>query len=261
MKKWCLFLSVYLCLCILAACGAAGGGSPAPGGTPSAEPQTGGETARPASVTTTCRMVTAEDGQLLLAGQGDDLNIYSLFWEDASIQPGTLVEVTYDGTVQETYPAQFSGVSAAAAEDGGFDDLCVLYLRVLEDLWAVDPGLNSDGLTYIGVDLSQTSLTESEQAAVAWAFAARHGGELVTGTWEELADQGYIDKEHLQWEDGILFTIAEKPVFGSYGLKPVAFDAQKWRSGTGAYFFSSCTATQAEDGHWGDYSVGSEAIS
>ena len=25
MKKWCLFLSVYLCLCILAACGAAGG--------------------------------------------------------------------------------------------------------------------------------------------------------------------------------------------------------------------------------------------
>ena len=46
MKKWCLFLSVYLCLCILAACGAAGGGSPAPGGTPSAEPQTGGETAR-----------------------------------------------------------------------------------------------------------------------------------------------------------------------------------------------------------------------
>ena len=131
MKKWCLFLSVYLCLCILAACGATGGGSPAPGGTPSAEPQTGGETARPASVTTSCRVVTAEDGQLLLAGQGDDLNIYSLFWEDASIQPGTLVEVIYDGTVQETYPAQFSGVSAAAAEDGGFDDLCVLYLRVL----------------------------------------------------------------------------------------------------------------------------------
>ena len=114
MKKWCLFLSVYLCLCILAACGAAGGGSPAPGGTPSAEPQTGGETARPASVTTTCRVVTAEDGQLLLAGQGNDSNIYSLFWEGASIRPSALVEIIYDGTVQETYPAQFSGVSAAA---------------------------------------------------------------------------------------------------------------------------------------------------
>ena len=251
MKKCCLFLSVYACLCLLAACGAAQSG-PVEAGDPPPEP---------VRAVITCRAVTVEDS-LLLAGADGDPNIYTASLKDTSgIQPGALVEIIYDGTVQETYPAQFSGVSAAAAEDGGFDDLCVLYLRVLEDLWAVDPGLNSDGLTYIGVDLSQTSLTESEQAAVAWAFAARHGGELVTGTWEELADQGYIDKEHLQWEDGILFTIAEKPVFGSYGLKPVAFDAQKWRSGTGAYFFSSCTATQAEDGHWGDYSVGSEAIS
>ena len=49
MKKWCLFLSVYLCLCILAACGATGSGKPAPDGTPSEEPQTGGETTQPAS--------------------------------------------------------------------------------------------------------------------------------------------------------------------------------------------------------------------
>ena len=261
MKKWCLFLSVYLCLCILAACGAAGSGAPAPGGTPSSEPQTGGETAQPAAVTVTCRVVAAEDGQLLLAGQGEDRNIYSLSWEDASIQPGALVEVAYDGTVQETYPAQLGGVSAVEISAGGADDLCALYLRVLEDLWTVDPGLNGEDLTYIGVDLSGTSLSDSEQAAVAWTFAARHGGELVTGTWEELADQGYIDKDHLQWEDGCLFTITEKPVVGSYDLRPIAFDAQKWRSGTGAYFFSSCTATQAADGHWGDYSVGSEAIS
>ena len=121
--------------------------------------------------------------------------------------------------------------------------------------------MDREDLTYIGVDLSGSSLSDSEQAAVAWTFAARHGGEPVTGTWEELADQGYIDKEHLQWEDGCLFTITEKPVVGSYDLRPIAFDAQKWRSGTGAYFFNSCTATQSADGHWGDYSVGSEAIS
>lgn len=257
MKKWCLFLSVYLCLCILAACGAAGSGAPVPGG----EVQTGGETARPASVTTTCRVVTAEDGQLLLAGRGDDTNIYTLFREEDDLRPGEVVKVCYSGGLLETWPVQFSSVASAEVCPGGFNDLCALYLQVLEDLWAVDPGLNGNGLTYIGVDLSQTSLTESEQTAVAWAFAARHGGELVTGTWEELADRGYIDKGHLQWEDGCLFTIAEKPVFGSYDLKPIAFDAQKWRSGTGAYFFSSCTATQAEDGHWGDYTIGSEAIS
>ena len=27
------------------------------------------------------------------------------------------------------------------------------------------------------------------------------------------------------------------------------------------YFFADCTAEQALDGHWGDYTVGSEAIS
>ena len=252
---------MYLCLCVLAACGAAGSGAPVPGGTPSAEHQTGGETERPASVTVTCRVVAAEEGQLLLAGQGEDTNMYSLSWEDASIQPGALVEVTYDGNILETWPVQLGGVSAVESCPEDFDDLCALYLRVLEDLWEVDPGLNSDDLTHIGVDLSGTSLTESERAAVAWTFAARHGGELVTGTWEELADQGYIDKEHLQWEDGCLFTIAEKPVVGSYHLRPIAFDAQKWRSGTGAYFFNSCTSAQAADGHWGDYAIGSEAIS
>ena len=40
----------------------------------------------------------------------------------------------------------------------------------------------------------------------------------------------------------------------------VRFDAEKWRGGTGAYFFSDCTAVST-DGHWGDYTVGAEAIS
>ena len=184
--------------------------------------------------------------------------------EDASgFAPGALVEVAYDGSVLETWPAQFSGVPAVEVARGGFDDRCALYLQVLEDLWEVDSGLNGE-LTYIGVDLSETSLSESERSAVAWAFAGRHGGELVTGTWEELADQGYIDRENLYWEDGILFTITEKeePVyFMPEGMAAVTFDAEKWRSGLGAYFFCDCTSVQSADGHWDGYSVGSEAIS
>lgn len=46
----------------------------------------------------------------------------------------------------------------------GFDDRCALYLRVLNDLWAVDEGLNND-ITMLSVDLSQTGLSDSEQAA------------------------------------------------------------------------------------------------
>ena len=259
MKKWPLFFAIYFCICLLAACAASGNG-PVPGGTPSNEQQTGGESAQPVSVTAVCRVVS-NDGSLLLAGTDGDPNIYILTLEDAANPAaGTLVEVTYDGTILETWPAQLGGVTAVETARGGFDDRCALYLQVLEDLWEVDSGLNGD-VTYIGVDLSQTSLSDSERAAVAWAFAGRHGGELVTGTWEELADQGYIDRENLYWEDGILFSITEKEMGGVYSLTPVTFDAQKWRSGLGAYFFCDCTSVQSADGHWDGYSVGSEAIS
>ena len=262
MKKWTLFLAVYFCVCLLAAC-AAGGSGPVSGGTPSNEAQTSGGSTQPASATTICRVVS-NDGSLLLAGMDGDTNIYTLALEDATnLAAGALVEVAFDGSVMETWPARFSGVTAVDIRSDGFDDLCALYLRVLEDLWEVDSGLNG-GLTYIGVDLSQTSLSDSERAAVAWAFAGKHGGELVTGTWEELADQGYIDRENLYWEDGVLFSITEKaePVyFMPEGMAAVTFDAEKWRSGLGAYFFCDCTSVQSADGHWDGYSVGSEAIS
>ena len=260
MKKWPLFLTMYFCICLLAACAAGGSGAPVPGGAPSNEEQSGGESTQPAAVTAVCRVV-ANDGSLLLAGMDGDPNIYTLTPEDdTNLAVGTLVEVTYDGTVLESWPAQFSGVTAVKAARGGFDDRCALYLQVLEDLWEVDSGLNGD-LTYIGVDLSRTSLSDSERAAVAWAFAGKHGGELVTGTWEELADQGYIDRENLYWEDGILFSITEQEMEGVYSLTPVTFDAQKWRSGLGAYFFCDCTSVQSAGGHWNGYTVGSEAIS
>ena len=263
MKKWPLFLAIYFCVCLLAACGAAGSGAPVSGGTPSGEEQASGESSQPASVTAVCRVVS-NDGSLLLAGMDGDSNIYILPPEDeANLAAGALVQVTYDGTVLETWPAQLGGVTAVKTAEDGFDDRCALYLQVLEDLWEVDSGLNGE-LTYIGVDLSETSLSESERSAVAWAFAGRHGGELVTGTWEELADQGYIDRESLYWEDGILFTITEKeePVyFMPEGMAAVTFDAEKWRSGLGAYFFCDCTSVQSADGHWDGYSVGSEAIS
>ena len=38
------------------------------------------------------------------------------------------------------------------------------------------------------------------------------------------------------------------------------FDAQKWRSGLGAYYYGQCTAQKNKDGTW-SYTVGQEAIS
>lgn len=132
-----------------------------------------------------------------------------------------------------------------------------LYLQVLEDLWSVDKALNED-ITMVGVDLSATSLTEGEQATVALVFAQRHGVALVQGTAEELTEQGYITAEDFPcWEDGCLFALAEK----ESSDREVTFEAHKWRSALGAYFFTDCTAEADADGGWRSYTVGAEMIS
>jgi hypothetical protein len=261
---------------------------------PSGEDPAGGETAEPAAVTMLCRVVAADGGdgsQLLLAkADGGSGDVYALnaagllqsggravdLTEPGAYQSlpnetleGAWVEIAFSGDIMESYPAQLGGVVTVTVLPDGFDDRCRLYLDVLNDLWEVDSGLNSDGMTYAGVDLSQTSLSGSEQAAVAWAFAQEHGTELVQGTYEELAEQGYFTAEPLEgsdakfwhWADGCLFSIREKPMEGAYSLVPVTFDAQKWRSGTGAYYFVDCTALQSANGVWSGYTVGSQAIS
>ena len=180
------------------------------------------------------------------------------------LQPGMLLTVTWNGMVAESYPGQLGTVYALSADSGDTDDRCGLYLQVLEDLWEVDPGLNT-GLEELGVDFSGlTDLTESEKSALAWVFGNAHGLMPITGTLEELWQAGYLtpmtepaegqeDSVALyRWENGCLFSLS--------GSAEEGFTAQKWASGLGAYLFSDCTAVQDADGTW-SYTVGAEAIS
>ncbi len=198
----------------------------------------------------------AETGQLVLAtNEGQAGEVYVLNTQeltlDAPVENGELINVYYD-TVLETYPARFGGVTRVEHTETQRDDRCGLYLQVLEDLWDQNEGLRS-GTEQIGLDLSGlTDLSESEKSALIWAFGSAHGSFPVSGTWEELVEEGYIDGEALYWEDGVFFSLT--------GSAEDTFDAQIWRSGLGAYFYSDCTAQLQEDGSW-SYEVGAEAIS
>lgn len=147
------------------------------------------------------------------------------------------------------------------AADETWNDTCELFLQVLEDLWNTDPALSAD-VTVLGLDLSEApgGLNKAQKEEVASRFGAAHGVEVVQGTWQELADAGFIDAENLYWEDGCLFTIA---LAGEAGCgmpdSSLVFDATKWRSGLGAIFWTDCHATY-EDGGWA-YEVGGFAIS
>ena len=174
MKKWCLFLSVYAFLCLLASC-AAGGGAASPGEAPAEEPE---ETAESSVV---CRVVAElEGGSLVLAEQDRDAGLYTLSLSDKAITldgadfdpaapgayqalpgeslAGTTATVTFDGGIQESWPMGFDRVTAVDFSTEDFDDTCRLYLDVLEDLWNADSALN-ENITELALDLTATSLS------------------------------------------------------------------------------------------------------
>lgn len=255
MKKWCLFLCVYACLCLLAACAA--------DGAPTLEETPAEETAES---TVVCRVISElEGGSLILAEQDRDAGLYTLSLADKAVTldgadfdpaapgayqalpgeslAGTTVTVTFSGGIQESWPMGFSGVTALDFSTEDFDDTCRLYLDVLEDLWNADGALN-ENLTELALDLTTTGLTGSEREAVAYAFGAAHGLMAMEATFEELVDQGYVSAtplpasgsgeeaeapEHFfyEWEDGCLFSIteADEPViFNEAAMGPQTGD-------------------------------------
>ena len=271
------------------------GGAPSASGTPGisgASPESGAAAREPALLRALI-VDGAETGELVLAGER---GVYDIYLLDAASAPvfldgecadasalrnGMTVEIAVSGDLTAASPAELTGaVESVSAHSLGTPenpggtayDLCGLYLQVLEDLWEKDPGLNG-GAKYVSVDLSDApgELSESAKFAVAWAFARRHDAEPLTLGYDELAAQGYLadygpedaERKAYYWDDGVLLRItahkgAEDEV---YSLPVLRFDAEKWRSPLGAYFFYDCTAIWPEFGTWSSYTVGAGMIS
>ena len=297
MKRSLSLLLILSLLCALLA-GCAGTACPPASGGGDQEPSPKG-----APATARCRVVAVGEGNTLLLAdvESERGDIYTLdasglplyreptergeLLADSQLAAGALVEVAYGGDILESYPALFGGVERITVLPDEFDDRCALYLRVLNDLWGKDEGLNSSGVEYISVDLAATSLTPAERSAVAWTFAQSHSAEPLELNYEQLCEEGYIsglEGENIfpAWENGVLFTITEtddpvtfnlpslseggeEPSMSQFNIKnTVSFDASKWRTALGAYGFSKCVAVQNNDGVWGDYRInGPEWIS
>ena len=278
MKKRAIFLSLLLTVNLLLFCGCE----------------------REQEVTSLRIVDGAATGQLVLAGERES-DVYTLDMKDikvfldgkkadaSALEDGMMAEIVHSGWIQTTYPGQFSDVyevrvyslGSEKNPGGSYYDVCGLYLQVLEDLWNADPGLNSE-IQYISVDLTDApgNLTDGEKAAIAWIFGGKHGVQALTLSSEELKEQGYFTeivytgtglpmssddnrpKAYL-WEDGELFTIIDNMGQDavSYSLPVVKFNAWKWRTPLGAYWFSNCSAVWPQMGTWGTYNIEYEMIS
>ncbi len=305
MKLWKRVFILTLCL-LLTACAPAAETPESPARTegpaapadPAGVPPSLAEDEEPTVLT--CRVVDgAEDGNLLLAELDEGLyggtGVYRLNVKDVPVtldgeaaepsvlEDGMAVDVAFNGTVLESFPAQLGEVYSVSAwsrgrgRNGGgtMFDLCGLYLQVLDDLWKKDPALNED-VSQIALDLSQApgELTEGEKLALVHRFGELHGVEAFAATFEELKEQGYLTSEplgdgapegaaFLHWEDGCLFSItpSEDHEGESYSLPTLFFNAEKWRSSLGAYGFYDCSAGWGQVSTWNGYQIGSEMIS
>lgn len=208
------------------------------------------------------------DGVELLMRQSDGTAVSVAEANLTAPSVGDLIEVCFSGGIMETYPARFGGVEHVTVLPDEFDDRCALYLAILEELWGEDEGLNSAGVDCISVDLSETSLAPAERSAVAWTFAQSHGAEALERSYAQLAEDGYITGAEQggfpQWENGVLFTLAEDEdatFFPSmHAQNAVSLEASKWRSALGAYGFT-VTAVQDGNGTWGEPTIGAAWIS
>ncbi|MBE6112944.1 MAG: hypothetical protein E7195_08030 [Peptococcaceae bacterium] len=275
MKKY--LIAIILCLLVFCGC----------------QPKEAGEPV------TLCIVDGAETGNLVLAGETAS-DVYTLSVEgitvyldgekaDASVlEDGMKIDIVHSGEILETYPASFGDIKWIDAYSlgteknpgGSYYDLCGLYLKVLDDLWEKDSGLNGE-INYVSVDLSKApgNLTDGEKAAIAWIFGGNHNVTALTLPSDELAEQGYFteislsymgkgdgadekERKIYQWDDGVLFTIVDtREEEELYSLPVIKFDAMKWRTPLGAYYFSNCSAVWPQIGTWSSYNVEHEMIS
>lgn len=178
-----------------------------------------------------------EDGLYSVSTEGAEI------WgntEDGELKPGMRVALSFDGTVQETYPLSLTPTNVFVLEQG--DDFVGMYMEVMEHLVS----RRSNRTPLFAFDLTGLpNLTETEKQGLVWVFGSEFQREAIQSTRSELIEQGYIDPEGTAFPDGGLVTLeAEKTPEGDY-----AIEASLWHSVQGGNGFS-ITASPDKNGGW-----------
>ncbi len=174
----------------------------------------------------------------------DIKNTYGDVVSMEQIKPGDFVQITYDGTILESYPAQITAKSILLT---GHNDLIDGYMALIDHIYQDDPALNSE-ISMIALDTTGWSgLTEIEKELIFTLVQEAYGFEIKEGTYDELAEQGLINKEQLYFEKGVLIKLEN--VKYDESKKEITCAISKWRSGLGA-IGSDDAAAKLKDGVW-----------
>ncbi len=156
----------------------------------------------------------------------------------AQIKFGDILLISYNGAIAESYPAQ---ITATKIEITGHDDLTDGYLALIDNIYQEDEGLNSD-IEMIALDT--TEWIEADQTRKAMIFEKvknNYGFEVKEATYDDLVEQGLIEKDNLYFPKGILIKLSNMKYDETENT--ITCSISKWRSGLGAVGSDTVTAT------------------
>lgn len=163
--------------------------------------------------------------------------------DNGQIMVGDRLRITYNGMIAESYPAQISAYEIDVVER---NVLIEGYLSVIDDLYQEDSALNSD-IAMIALDTTDwIDLTDEEKKIIFTIVHDKYGFEVIEGTFDELSEEGLIDKEGLYFPNGILIELTN--LESNEKKQTFTGSMKKWRSGIGA--IGSDFTAEFDDGEW-----------
>lgn len=157
------------------------------------------------------------------------------------LKAGDIIEITYDGVMMESYPAQ---IRASAVRVTDHNILIDAYLAIIDDIWQEDTGLNY-GIDSIAMDTTGwIELNAHQKETILTKLKAEYEMEIIEGTFDELEEKGLIDKDQLLFSNGVLIVINDMKY--DKEKKQLTYSVQKWRGGDGAVGSNDCTATWSD---------------
>ncbi|HBI72617.1 MAG TPA: hypothetical protein DEG06_07970 [Lachnospiraceae bacterium] len=160
-----------------------------------------------------------------------------------SLMVGDRIMITYNGAINESYPAQISAYEIALLDR---NVLIEAYLAVIEELYEEDTALNSD-ITMIAVDTTEwIHLSDEQKEMICNVIHDKYGFEVMENTYEELVEKGLILEKGLTFPNGILIKISNLKY--KEEKQKLTGSMEKWRSGLGA--IGSDFTAEYKEGEW-----------
>lgn len=149
-------------------------------------------------------------------------------------------------------PCIFTFYNTALTEKGS-DEITNIYIKILEDLYHQDSGLNS-GIKMIVISTDQMkNISESGKQKILKNFE-KYGYEVINKSFHEIEREGLISG--MTFSNGILLDIYDNSVENNQ----FTYSAGKWRSATGAVFELD-GVIEYKNNHWVVKERGGFAIS